>query len=537
MNRGVNRGIRTLTAGCKPGLLALLFAIWAIVFVIGSYAWRYGDYYDYGWYVPPLALLIFLRRWRELPDAPTRPGKFWWLGFAAAVPAWWLARVLTVADPAWRLPQWIVAGLALAAGGWIVTRLKGRGASRSLLPVAAFALTAVPPPTVIEQSLVRHLSNGVVQLAAGIFNFCGRPVQVVGDRMASLGEWVEVADGCSGIRSLQGFLMVALFFGEWFRLQRFERLLLLGLSLGCVWLTNVARALLLAWLRFEHGPEAFSRWHDRLGLLAFAVAAAAVWWLATQLEPVQLRLKSAPPVHPLRPLALPSAWCGLVVLAAVEISVWQWMHPPQRKDLPVLEMHYPLPGMAARFDSAGYQKIQPKLRCSNGWLAAVGEDFGARRLRAGWFTWDATDSGSVLEAFQHTPEGCMGAIGWTFVAKHPPQSFAGPGGNLAFDVTEFKTANLTYPLFVYKTVWISDLRDASLQGGIAGLGSASAQRRLRLAVAAHRFRPAHARVLMGVVAGHETEAAAWRHFRSDVLTGLYLQTPSSDSPAASNPPS
>jgi hypothetical protein len=109
---------------------------------------------------------------------------------------------MTLVDPAWRLPQWILAGLALVATYLLVGAWKGRGASRTLLPVAAFALTALPLPMLIEKSLIHHLSGGVIHLTAGIFNFFGRPVLVFGDRMESLGEWVEVADGCSGIASV-----------------------------------------------------------------------------------------------------------------------------------------------------------------------------------------------------------------------------------------------------------------------------------------------------------------------------------------------
>ena len=51
-------------SGRNKGAVLLIMALWALVFMVSSQAWRYGDYYDYGWYVPPLALLIFLRRWR-----------------------------------------------------------------------------------------------------------------------------------------------------------------------------------------------------------------------------------------------------------------------------------------------------------------------------------------------------------------------------------------------------------------------------------------------------------------------------------------
>ena len=501
----------------------LLFAIWTIVFMMASYAWRHGDYYDYGWYVPPLAALMFRRRWRELPDANNPLSGKWWVALAVMAPLWAAARVLTLADPGWRLPQWIVAALALLASHVLIGRMKGGNPTRALLPVAAFALTAVPLPVILEQSIIHQLSGGVIQLTAGIMNFCGRPVQVWGDRMESLGEWVEVADGCSGIRSLQGFLMVALFFGEWFRLPRFERLLLLVVSLGCVWFANLLRALTLVWLRFEHGSAAFDRWHDSLGLLAFAAATGVVWCLSVRLEPAH----ALPPARtfPGFPSAVsPSRWAGVALLALIELGAWIWMHPRQDKQGPVLSLTYPLAGRTGHFDIAGFDKIRPSLRCSSGWLAAVGEDLGARRIRAGWFAWDSTDSGSVLEAFQHTPEACMGAIGWTLVSRGNPRTFRWADGSLDFDVTVFSAPALIGRLYVFKSVWISEPGSSSLRGGIAGMGSAKALRSLRLAMAWNRFRPDHARVLMGVISGEDDESAAWQRFRTEVLAGLQLKT-------------
>lgn len=509
----------------STGAVVMLAAIWALVFLMGSQAWRHGEYYDYGWYVPPLAVLIFLRRWRELPEQPVDANRAWWLAGAIFLPVWIVARVLSVADPFWRLPQWVVAGLALVASHCLIVACKGRGSSRAFLPVAAFALTAVPLPKGIETTVVDSLSAGVIQVTAEIFNLLGRPVQIWGNRMESMGEWVEVADGCSGIRSLQGFLMVALFFGEWLRLGRLERGLLLLLSLGCVWLANVVRAWVLAGLRFESGAPAFDRWHDSLSLLTFAVAAGATWWLATRLESTRPLPESRVPEAGLRPSHFPPrlVWAGLVVLAGIELAAWIWMNPPRRDDLQVLELRYPPPGKEPRFDVAGYRQAQPNLRCTTGWMASIGEDQGNRRMRAGWFAWDSADNGSVLEVFQHQPETCMGAVGWTLLARGEPRSFQWENGQLDFDVTEFKAPGQEQVLYVYKAVWISELPGVTAQGGRNRLGSTDSLRNLRLTMAWQRFRPNHARVLMAAVAGEEREIDAWDRFRTSLLAGLHLQ--------------
>lgn len=511
-----------------PPVPAGIAALWLVLFLTCSHGWRFGDYYDYGWYVPPLAVLLFLGRWRELPEAPAAFPRWIPAAGLAAGAGWAAARLLTHTDPAWRLPTWTLAGIATAATFALVAKAKGKAGCIALLPVLLFALSAVPLPSGAEKLLIGRMTDGVIEATALLLNLSGRPVTIWGDRMESLGEWVEVADGCSGIRSLQGFLMVGLFFGEWLRLPVLHRVLLMLLSLAAVWVVNVARALSLAWLRFEHGEAAASRWHDAAGGIAFVAGALVVWWLAGKLEPTrrQATVASAAPAAAGAALSWRPVAKLLAVLVSIEAATWAWMNPSRRDAEAVLALELPLPGSRLTLDPRLFDEIRPALRCNDGWLGTVGEDQGRRGLRAGWLAWDARDAGSVLEAFKHKPEQCMGAIGWQLARHHEPRIHEWEGGELTFDVTEF--SDRTRPgvmLYVYKGVWISSPVAVTARGGIEGLGSSTELRQLRLATAWHRFRPQHARVVMGVVSGEAAEADAWARFRDEVLAGLALRRP------------
>jgi exosortase len=522
----ITRQLPNRTAFRVPPVPAGIAALWLVVFLTCSYGWRFGDYYDYGWYVPPLAVLLFLGRWRELPEAPAAFPRWIPVAFLAAAAGWAAARLLIHTDPAWRLPIWTLAGIATAATFALVARAKGWAGCIALLPVLLFALSAVPLPSGVEKLLIGKMTDGVIEATALLLNLSGRPVTIWGDRMESLGEWVEVADGCSGIRSLQGFLMVGLFFGEWLRLPVLHRVVLMLLSLGAVLVVNVARALSLAWLRFEHGEAAAARWHDAAGGIAFVAGALAVWWLAGKLEPTRRRAAPAhpAPAHPGAPLSWRPVAVLLGLLASIEAATWAWMNPPRQGAEAVLALELPVPGSRLTLDSKLFDEIRPALRCNDGWLGTVGEDQGNRGLRAGWLAWDAQDAGSVLEAFKHKPEQCMGAIGWQLVRHHEARTHEWAGGKLTFDVTEF--SDRTRPggtLHVYKSVWISSPVAVTARGGIEGLGSSAKLRQLRLATAWNRFRPEHARVVMGVVSGEAAEADAWARFRDEVLAGLALR--------------
>ena len=88
--------------------LALLLGLWAQLFYSASYAWLHGEYYDYGWYVPPLAVWFFYRRWRGWPLAVRRPLPGWLVAGGLVVLGLALApmRTLLRTDPSWTTPMW-----------------------------------------------------------------------------------------------------------------------------------------------------------------------------------------------------------------------------------------------------------------------------------------------------------------------------------------------------------------------------------------------------------------------------------------------
>jgi len=260
--------------GAALVVVAGLAVLWAQLYLACSYAWLAGDYYDYGWYVPPLAVWFFARRWRE--EGGAGPGCRARDAVVAALlllPALVVLRTLGRVDPNWRLPILAEACLVTVTTVWILARHKGWGALPAFVPVVLFALSAVPYPTVVEQGLVRTLTRWVVQVAAEGFNLWGRPTQAVGDRLASLGVVVEVTEGCSGIRSLQSFLMAGLFFRELHRLTVPRRIVLMAGACLMALLVNAARAMTLAAIRFDRGEEAFANAHDWVGLGAFVASA------------------------------------------------------------------------------------------------------------------------------------------------------------------------------------------------------------------------------------------------------------------------
>jgi exosortase len=261
-----------------PGALLLLWLqlFWSLV-----PTWRHGEYYAYGWFVPPLAIAFAWRRWqiardREAGRESVGGGVSTTVGVSLLMVAVLVIplRMINVSDPEWRPPLLLHAALVVGVTHWVLWRVRGASFSWSLLPVSIFALIAVPPPWQIEQGLVRRLTGTVIGLTHELFLLLGRPVEVSGERLTLGNEVVEVTDGCSGIRSLQSLVMAALFFGELMLLPLIRRLALLLVAAGCAVVVNTGRAWMLANTQFAKGKEAADAAHDLIGHVAFAVSAA-----------------------------------------------------------------------------------------------------------------------------------------------------------------------------------------------------------------------------------------------------------------------
>lgn len=261
----------------------LIALLWAQLFLALVPTWRFGNYYAYGWFVPFLAAGLAWRRWRSAPStgsAPLADGRLRRLVPAAVVlvvVAIVPLRLIGIADPGWRPPLLLHAGLVCVLTHALLGSEFGSRRSLGLLPVTVFALSAVPYPWRLEQDLIRSLTGKVITVTREWFLLTGLPVELQGERLVLGGEVVEVTDGCSGIRSLQSLVMVALFFGELFLLPVWRRVALFVLAGLCAIGTNTLRAWWLARTHFHEGPEAAAAAHDGVGHAAFAMGALLLW--------------------------------------------------------------------------------------------------------------------------------------------------------------------------------------------------------------------------------------------------------------------
>jgi exosortase len=205
----------------------------------------------------------------------------WTLGLVAAISAIAFLRLLERSDPLWRIPIWMHA--LTVAGLWhlLLHRLTGR--SLHFLPVTILALTAVPLPPMIENALIRRLTELVLAYSVPVDRALGMPVEMAGTALTAQGRVLQIDDGCSGIRSFQSLLMISVFFGEFFRLAWWKRLVMVASGVAAAFLFNGLRTVTLTWIFFERGEARFHQFHDLVGMITFALSGIAVFWLASVL--------------------------------------------------------------------------------------------------------------------------------------------------------------------------------------------------------------------------------------------------------------
>ena len=252
---------------------------WFSVLRILSTDWRIDPQYGYGVLVPFLVIGLLLKRRDDCPPPgdPSRYARA--LGSSLLITSsLFLALLIPMcgANPDWRPLGWLAS---LAAIGLTLSLFQLRGGLPWVLhfgfPILFF-LIAVPWPRNLEQAVMTRLMLGNTSVTLEILHWLGCEATGRGNLILLPCGVLGIEEACSGIRSLQSGLMVALFAGEVFRLSWPRRLALLVLALLAALLGNILRNTLLAVVASTQGLAAVSSWHDPAGYLILILTVGTV---------------------------------------------------------------------------------------------------------------------------------------------------------------------------------------------------------------------------------------------------------------------
>ncbi len=436
--------------------------------------WTINDQYQYGWFVPPLALALLALRWMDRP-AP-RPGRLtapgvWIVAGLAGLALFCLLplRLIEVPNPDWRLIFWVHAGiltalsLGLAAwcGGWPWVR-------HFAFPVG-FLLLAVPWPSGLEQDIVQGLMRGVAAIAAELMNVMAIPAEAQGNLIRVRGQLVGVDEACSGIRSLQTMLMGGCLLGELSRLSVPRRFALLGGGLLVAMVANIFRSSLLVWLAAEHGVATLEKYHDLAGISVLLIVFGGLLWINARLArgprpaaPLPNEAPAVPPPAATSAFRLPPPAFLLAVvcwLACVEIGTAAWY----RSGTPAAQPGVPRWTVVPPDSAPGFQTVRIDDRSAR--LLRFDRGLSARWARpdadrpAGppdgcslfFFRWEPGHA-SAAQADMHQPHICLTASGLTMTADHGTAPFALPDG-LTLPVRRYEFVWHGQPVYVFFVVW------------------------------------------------------------------------------------
>ena len=231
--------------------------------------WASDDNYSHGFFVVPLALFFAWERRRALEAAPLRPSVF----------GLFLLVISLLIFLAGRLGAELFLTRVSLIGvlGGILLFVWGRDHFRILFFPLAFLILMVPLPAIIFNQIAFPLQLLASRAGEATLNLAGIPVLREGNVLQLPTRPIEVAEACSGIRSLVSLLTLAIVLG-YFTERRIGRRVLIALSaVPIAILANAARVAgtgLASELVSPAAAEGF--FHTFSGWLVFVVAFAGL---------------------------------------------------------------------------------------------------------------------------------------------------------------------------------------------------------------------------------------------------------------------
>jgi len=209
--------------------------LWLYGGILSSLArqWASDDNYSHGFFVVPLALFFIWERRRALAIAPSRPsvagliligGSLLVLLAGLLGAELFLSRVSLIG---------VLAGITLFV--W------GRDHLRILAFPLAFLLLMVPLPAIIFNQLALPLQLLASRAGESVLSLAGIPVLREGNILQLPTRTFEVAEACSGIRSLVSLLMLGIVLGYFTERRTGARIVIALAAIPIAIIANAAR--------------------------------------------------------------------------------------------------------------------------------------------------------------------------------------------------------------------------------------------------------------------------------------------------------
>jgi exosortase len=434
---------------------AVIGALWLLAVRQLRFEWTINPQYTYGWTVPLLAAYLFAERWKRRPPAQPLRSRLWVILAVLALAVCLLPiRLIQESGPDWRLIGWAMGGVCVAISLSAVYFAGGLAWLRHFFFPVAFFLVAVPWPVPVEQSLIQWLMRSVTSICVEALSWAEIPAIQKGNVIEISGGRVGVEEACSGVRSLQTTLMIALFLGELLRFGVIRRLILLAGGLGVAFVCNASRAFFLVWVSARSGTASVAKWHDNVGFAVLAASLVGVGIICAILNPKRDTVaKELPDPGLLRPRTPPRtgiliAFAAWLIVVEVGTEVWYRMAEAHTPKVTPWTVRWPTEQKG--FHDVEFAEVTRNIlkytdARSAAWTAPDGLRWAMVLLR--W----APGRTSVQLARAHGPEVCLPAGGAVMTADLGPRPMRINGIDLPIRAYTFRTRDQT--LHVFYCLW------------------------------------------------------------------------------------
>lgn len=257
-------------------LLALTY--WTVVPGMVS-DWNNDPNYSHGFLVPLIAGYFAWQKWPELKEMPVRPSNAGLLVIIASL----LLLIFGFAGTEYFTMRsslvFLFAGIILFWFGWAV--FKGL-----LLPVG-FLLFMVPLPYIVYDAMAFPLKLLVAKFSVAALKFMGIAVLREGNIIMFPQTVLEVADACSGLRSLMSLLALAVAYAVFSQKSHLMRVIMVLSAVPIAIATNMFRVIVTGVLAQYYGAAAAEGFfHEFAGLAVFALAMVLLFLLGALLRKV-----------------------------------------------------------------------------------------------------------------------------------------------------------------------------------------------------------------------------------------------------------
>ena len=257
--------------------VATIAAVTAFIFLFWQVGrdlirdWTNDGNYSHGFLILPLALYFAWERRHKLATAVPRPatamGLVMLLGSIAVLivgllgAELFLTRISLIGT---------IAGSILFVWGWPVLRIL-------IFPIA-FLLLMIPIPSIIFNQIAMPLQLLASRFGEWTLQTADIPVLREGNVIILANTTLEVAEACSGIRSLVSLLTLGIIYGYFADSRAWVRLIIAGSTIPIAIFTNGARVAGTGIAAHYYGPRAADGFfHDFSGWALFVVAFALMF--------------------------------------------------------------------------------------------------------------------------------------------------------------------------------------------------------------------------------------------------------------------